>query len=195
MRIVGKLGGFRRGVSDRDGSMFSVCNHDWYRVDISINALEKNQLISVSRTTLQLEVHHFNTQRLSTSIALHHGHSSSQADDRALQNPESSEKELMLSLANNHIKALPRDVFSDLDSLIELDLRGNKFECDCKAKWLYLWLKMTNSTVSDVLCISPPEYQEKKLNDELKRHQNSKNKYPIEASPATTFQQISKNPQ
>ncbi|MBW00046.1 Leucine-rich repeat LGI family member 2, partial [Eschrichtius robustus] len=70
-----------------------------------------------------------------------------------------------LSLANNHIKALPRDVFSDLDSLIELDLRGNKFECDCKAKWLYLWLKMTNSTVSDVLCIGPPEYQEKKLND------------------------------
>lgn len=45
------------------------------------------------------------------------------------------------------------------------DLRGNKFECDCKAKWLYLWLKMTNSTVSDVLCIGPPEYQEKKLND------------------------------
>uniref|UniRef100_H0XVE4 Leucine rich repeat LGI family member 2 n=1 Tax=Otolemur garnettii TaxID=30611 RepID=H0XVE4_OTOGA len=70
-----------------------------------------------------------------------------------------------LSLANNHIRALPRDVFSDLDSLIELDLRGNKFECDCKAKWLYLWLKMTNSTVSDVLCIGPPEYQEKKLND------------------------------
>nr|XP_020848083.1 leucine-rich repeat LGI family member 2 isoform X3 [Phascolarctos cinereus] len=70
-----------------------------------------------------------------------------------------------LSLANNHIKTLPRDVFSDLDSLIELDLRGNKFECDCKAKWLYLWLKMTNSTVSDVLCIGPPEYQEKKLND------------------------------
>jgi hypothetical protein len=45
------------------------------------------------------------------------------------------------------------------------DLRGNKFECDCKAKWLYLWLKMTNSTVSDVLCIGPPEYQEKKLNE------------------------------
>lgn len=49
--------------------------------------------------------------------------------------------------------------------LLFRDLRGNKFECDCKAKWLYLWLKMTNSTVSDVLCIGPPEYQEKKLND------------------------------
>ncbi|XP_054059010.1 leucine-rich repeat LGI family member 2 [Rissa tridactyla] len=70
-----------------------------------------------------------------------------------------------LSLANNHLKTLPRDVFSDLDSLIELDLRGNKFECDCKAKWLFLWLKMTNSTVSDVLCIGPAEYQDKKLND------------------------------
>uniref|UniRef100_A0A8B9IV19 Leucine rich repeat LGI family member 2 n=1 Tax=Amazona collaria TaxID=241587 RepID=A0A8B9IV19_9PSIT len=45
------------------------------------------------------------------------------------------------------------------------DLRGNKFECDCKAKWLFLWLKMTNSTVSDVLCIGPAEYQDKKLND------------------------------
>lgn len=30
---------------------------------------------------------------------------------------------------------------------------------------MYLWLKMTNSTVSDVLCLGPPEYQEKKLND------------------------------
>lgn len=49
--------------------------------------------------------------------------------------------------------------------LIFRDLRGNRFECDCKAKWLYLWLKMTNSTVSDVLCVGPPEYQEKKLND------------------------------
>uniref|UniRef100_A0ABM5GHV9 Leucine-rich repeat LGI family member 2 isoform X2 n=1 Tax=Pogona vitticeps TaxID=103695 RepID=A0ABM5GHV9_9SAUR len=70
-----------------------------------------------------------------------------------------------LSLANNQIKTLPRDVFADLDSLIELDLRGNKLECDCKAKWLFLWLKMTNSTVSDVLCVGPEEFQDKKLND------------------------------
>ncbi|XP_068134312.1 leucine-rich repeat LGI family member 2 isoform X2 [Hyperolius riggenbachi] len=70
-----------------------------------------------------------------------------------------------LSLANNHIKTLPRDIFSDLDSLIELDLRGNKFECDCKAKWLFSWLKMTNSTVSDVLCSGPSDYQGKKLNE------------------------------
>ncbi|XP_075424556.1 leucine-rich repeat LGI family member 2 isoform X1 [Ascaphus truei] len=70
-----------------------------------------------------------------------------------------------LSLANNHIKTLPRDIFSDLDSLIELDLRGNKFECDCKAKWLFSWLKMTNSTVSDVSCVGHSEYQGQKLNE------------------------------
>ncbi|XP_063315969.1 leucine-rich repeat LGI family member 2 isoform X2 [Pelobates fuscus] len=70
-----------------------------------------------------------------------------------------------LSLANNHIKTLPRDIFSDLDSLIELDLRGNMFECDCKAKWLFSWLKMTNSTVSHVLCSGPSDYQGKKLNE------------------------------
>ncbi|XP_069487971.1 leucine-rich repeat LGI family member 2 [Ambystoma mexicanum] len=70
-----------------------------------------------------------------------------------------------LSLANNHIKALPRDVFSDLESLIELDLRGNRFECDCKAKWLFLWLKMTNATVSDILCSGPGQYQGKNLNE------------------------------
>ncbi|XP_053560063.1 leucine-rich repeat LGI family member 2 isoform X2 [Bombina bombina] len=68
-----------------------------------------------------------------------------------------------LSLANNQIKTLPRDIFSDLHSLIELDLRGNRFECDCKAKWLFSWLKTTNCTVSDVLCLGPPEYQGKKL--------------------------------
>ncbi|XP_075714950.1 leucine-rich repeat LGI family member 2 isoform X5 [Rhinoderma darwinii] len=73
----------------------------------------------------------------------------------------------LLSLANNHIKTLPRDIFSDLDSLIELDLRGNKFECDCKTKWLFSWLKMTNSTVSDVVCAGPSEYQHKKLNEIL----------------------------
>ncbi|OCT96755.1 leucine-rich repeat LGI family member 2 [Xenopus laevis] len=70
-----------------------------------------------------------------------------------------------LSLANNHIKSLPRDIFIDLDSLIELDLRGNKYVCDCKAKWLFSWLKMTNSTVSDVLCVGPSEYKGRKLNE------------------------------
>uniref|UniRef100_A0A8C2UKY1 Leucine rich repeat LGI family member 2 n=1 Tax=Chinchilla lanigera TaxID=34839 RepID=A0A8C2UKY1_CHILA len=70
-----------------------------------------------------------------------------------------------LFIEGNKIETISRNAFRGLRDLTHLDLRGNKFECDCKAKWLYLWLKMTNSTVSDVLCISPPEYQEKKLND------------------------------
>ncbi|XP_065326325.1 leucine-rich repeat LGI family member 2-like [Pelmatolapia mariae] len=70
-----------------------------------------------------------------------------------------------LSLANNNIKALPRDLFIDLDSLIELDLRGNAFECDCRAKWLMTWLKNTNATVSDVVCAGPEDMKGKRLND------------------------------
>uniref|UniRef100_A0A8C6GRK4 Leucine-rich repeat LGI family, member 2 n=1 Tax=Mus spicilegus TaxID=10103 RepID=A0A8C6GRK4_MUSSI len=70
-----------------------------------------------------------------------------------------------LFIEGNKIETISRNAFRGLRDLTHLDLRGNKFECDCKAKWLYLWLKMTNSTVSDVLCIGPPEYQEKKLNE------------------------------
>ncbi|KAL4006652.1 synaptotagmin-7 [Sarotherodon galilaeus] len=69
------------------------------------------------------------------------------------------------SLANNNIKALPRDLFIDLDSFIELDLRGNAFECDCRAKWLMTWLKNTNATVSDVVCAGPEDMKGKRLND------------------------------
>ncbi|XP_051756614.1 leucine-rich repeat LGI family member 2a [Ctenopharyngodon idella] len=75
-----------------------------------------------------------------------------------------------LSLANNNIKALPRELFIDLDSLIELDLRGNAFECDCRAKWLMMWLKSTNATVSDVLCAGPEEMKGKRLNDMASLH-------------------------
>ncbi|XP_076852144.1 leucine-rich repeat LGI family member 2a [Brachyhypopomus gauderio] len=75
-----------------------------------------------------------------------------------------------LSLANNNIKALPRDLFSELDSLIELDLRGNMFQCDCRAKWIMMWLKQTNATVSEVLCAGPEEMVGKRLNDMASLH-------------------------
>ncbi|KAJ8262067.1 hypothetical protein GJAV_G00161800 [Gymnothorax javanicus] len=45
------------------------------------------------------------------------------------------------------------------------DLRGNKFECDCRAKWLMMWLKSTNATVSDVVCAGPGDMKGKRLND------------------------------
>ncbi|XP_029606055.1 leucine-rich repeat LGI family member 2 [Salmo trutta] len=70
-----------------------------------------------------------------------------------------------LSLANNNMRALPRDLFHDLDSLLELDLRGNIFQCDCENKWLMMWLKNTNATVSDVNCAGPIEMKGKRLND------------------------------
>uniref|UniRef100_A0A3Q2Q239 Leucine-rich repeat LGI family, member 2a n=1 Tax=Fundulus heteroclitus TaxID=8078 RepID=A0A3Q2Q239_FUNHE len=74
------------------------------------------------------------------------------------------------SLANNNIQFLPRDLFIDLDSLIELDLRGNAFECDCRAKWLMMWLKSTNATVSDVVCAGPEDMKGKRLNDMSSLH-------------------------
>lgn len=70
-----------------------------------------------------------------------------------------------LSLANNKINFLPRGLFFDLDSLLELDLRGNSFQCNCENKWLMVWLKNTNATVSDVICAGPSDLKGKRLND------------------------------
>lgn len=49
--------------------------------------------------------------------------------------------------------------------LFRRDLRGNAFECDCRAKWLMTWLKDTNATVSDVVCAGPDDVKGKRLND------------------------------
>ncbi|XP_069095946.1 leucine-rich glioma-inactivated protein 1 isoform X2 [Pleurodeles waltl] len=70
----------------------------------------------------------------------------------------------LLSLANNNLQTLPRDVFKGLDSLTNVDLRGNLFHCDCKMKWLVEWLSSTNATVEQVYCESPPEYNGRKIN-------------------------------
>uniref|UniRef100_A0A8C5SX35 Leucine rich repeat LGI family member 2 n=1 Tax=Laticauda laticaudata TaxID=8630 RepID=A0A8C5SX35_LATLA len=70
-----------------------------------------------------------------------------------------------LFIEGNKIETISRNAFRGLRDLTHLDLRGNKFECNCKAKWLFLWLKMTNSSVSEVVCIGPEEFQDKKLNE------------------------------
>lgn len=54
--------------------------------------------------------------------------------------------------------------------LLPRDLRGNAFECDCRAKWLMMWLKSTNSTVSDVMCAGPEAMKGKRLNDMTSLH-------------------------
>ncbi|XP_021007634.1 leucine-rich glioma-inactivated protein 1 isoform X2 [Mus caroli] len=70
----------------------------------------------------------------------------------------------LLSLANNNLQTLPKDIFKGLDSLTNVDLRGNAFNCDCKLKWLVEWLGHTNATVEDIYCEGPPEYKKRKIN-------------------------------
>lgn len=50
------------------------------------------------------------------------------------------------------------------------DLRGNAFECDCRAKWLMAWLRSTNATVSSVLCAGPEHMKARSLNDQGSLH-------------------------
>ncbi|XP_074230029.1 leucine-rich glioma-inactivated protein 1 isoform X3 [Camelus bactrianus] len=71
---------------------------------------------------------------------------------------------ISLSLANNNLQTLPKDIFKGLDSLTNVDLRGNSFNCDCKLKWLVEWLGHTNATVEDIYCEGPPEYKKRKIN-------------------------------
>ncbi|MBN3292139.1 LGI3 protein, partial [Polypterus senegalus] len=77
-----------------------------------------------------------------------------------------------LSLANNNLQVLPRDLFKHLDILTDLDLRGNLFHCDCKVKWLVDWLQKTNTTVPDIYCASPIEFQGRKISGMLPRDFN-----------------------
>uniref|UniRef100_A0AAY5ESH6 Leucine-rich repeat LGI family, member 2b n=1 Tax=Electrophorus electricus TaxID=8005 RepID=A0AAY5ESH6_ELEEL len=77
---------------------------------------------------------------------------------------------LNLSLANNNMKTLPKGLFGDLHSLIELDLRGNLFQCDCESKWLMLWLKRSNATVSDVYCAGPADLKGLLMKDVPDKH-------------------------
>nr|XP_032656816.1 leucine-rich repeat LGI family member 3 isoform X1 [Chelonoidis abingdonii] len=70
-----------------------------------------------------------------------------------------------LSLANNNLQTLPRDIFIPLDILSDLDLRGNAFICDCKIKWLVEWMERTNATVPAIFCSSPVRYQGQKIWD------------------------------
>uniref|UniRef100_A0A672SP46 Leucine-rich repeat LGI family, member 2b n=1 Tax=Sinocyclocheilus grahami TaxID=75366 RepID=A0A672SP46_SINGR len=63
-----------------------------------------------------------------------------------------------------------RGLFSDLRSLIELDLCGNMFHCNGESMWLMLWLKQSNATTSDVYCASPSGMKGVLLKDVPEKH-------------------------
>uniref|UniRef100_A0A4W4F1G4 Leucine-rich repeat LGI family, member 2b n=1 Tax=Electrophorus electricus TaxID=8005 RepID=A0A4W4F1G4_ELEEL len=50
------------------------------------------------------------------------------------------------------------------------DLRGNLFQCDCESKWLMLWLKRSNATVSDVYCAGPADLKGLLMKDVPDKH-------------------------
>ncbi|XP_058531082.1 leucine-rich repeat LGI family member 4 isoform X2 [Ochotona princeps] len=60
-----------------------------------------------------------------------------------------------LSLANNHLEALPRFLFRGLETLTHVDLRGNPFQCDCRVLWLLQWLPTVNASVGTGACAGP----------------------------------------
>uniref|UniRef100_A0A3P9Q350 Leucine-rich repeat LGI family, member 2a n=1 Tax=Poecilia reticulata TaxID=8081 RepID=A0A3P9Q350_POERE len=70
-----------------------------------------------------------------------------------------------LFIESNKLETTSKYAFRGLRDLTHLDLRGNAFECDCRAKWLMMWLKSTNATVSDVVCAGPDDMKGKRLND------------------------------
>ncbi|XP_030627491.1 leucine-rich glioma-inactivated protein 1a [Chanos chanos] len=75
-----------------------------------------------------------------------------------------------LSLAFNKLESLPKDLFKGMDALTKVDLRGNRFICDCKLKWLVDWMVNTNATVDQISCSGPPQYQDRKINDLSPQH-------------------------
>ncbi|KAK3539870.1 hypothetical protein QTP70_015792, partial [Hemibagrus guttatus] len=70
-----------------------------------------------------------------------------------------------LSLSNNNLQVLPRELLKHQDILTDLDLRGNSFRCDCKIKWLVDWMEKTNTSVPAIYCASPFEFQGRRIQD------------------------------
>ncbi|KAK7929238.1 hypothetical protein WMY93_005633 [Mugilogobius chulae] len=70
-----------------------------------------------------------------------------------------------LFIEGNKIESITKNAFRGLRDLTHLDLRGNSFQCNCENKWLMVWLKNTNATVSEVMCAGPTDMKSKRLND------------------------------
>ncbi|XP_030041988.1 reticulon-4 receptor-like 1 [Microcaecilia unicolor] len=70
-----------------------------------------------------------------------------------------------LYLFNNSLSELHGECLAHLSALSFLRLNGNPWECDCKARSLWDWLRRFRGSSSNVICESPDGMQGKNLKD------------------------------
>ncbi|KAG5200669.1 hypothetical protein MG293_015313 [Ovis ammon polii] len=60
-----------------------------------------------------------------------------------------------LFIEDNEIGSISKNALRGLRSLTHLDLRGNPFQCDCRALWLLQWIPTVNASVGTGACAGP----------------------------------------
>ncbi|XP_069082243.1 reticulon-4 receptor-like 1 isoform X2 [Pleurodeles waltl] len=68
-----------------------------------------------------------------------------------------------LFLFNNSLSELPGECLAHLTALEFLRLNGNPWDCDCKARSLWDWLRRFRGSSSSVICETPEDMQGKDL--------------------------------
>ncbi|XP_061385192.1 protein slit isoform X2 [Danaus plexippus] len=71
----------------------------------------------------------------------------------------------VLSLHGNNISTLADGVFRDLESISHVALGSNPLYCDCSARWLSEWVKVSGEYVEAGIarCVAPPPMRDKLL--------------------------------